>query len=205
MQQVPGISLMDDGWSDRPAVQFSQVGRHAFDGAQPRADHRRVRLRRANANFRTKIQIANLIHQTPGQSQSLVGREAWIVVFVQGLQQEQCLVEWQRADGIGQEQLEFFRRERFERRKNFLPRFKKRHVALVLNSFARKLLPDYFRKVCGMGGKGFGISIPRDLGSAGEGGHRIRFDAAAWDSKFFALHQRRAGATKRIQNGVPGI
>jgi hypothetical protein len=47
-------------------MEVSQIGGHSFDCSEPRAYNRSVRLGRANADLRAKMQIAYLAYQSLG-------------------------------------------------------------------------------------------------------------------------------------------
>jgi len=55
-------------------MEVMQIGGHSFDCPEPRACNRGVRLGRANADLRPKMQIAYLVYQSLGEGEVLMGR-----------------------------------------------------------------------------------------------------------------------------------
>jgi hypothetical protein len=79
-----------------------QVVSHLVDPGKPGMHDRCVFLLFPHADFRAEMEVADVIHQGLGQGEALVLNETVIPFFFQYIQQDQYLVQRERADGMSQ-------------------------------------------------------------------------------------------------------
>ncbi len=93
----------------------AQVTCYAVDRREPRRNDWRIRFGAPHANFWAKVQIAAGKHDGLSKRQTFVVVEALVTLLLYRCEQRDDFMQWQRTNGLTEEQSLSFLRKRIER------------------------------------------------------------------------------------------